>query len=82
MIGLASAPDNEIWEYAAQHNHIIVTKDVDFSEFGMIWGFPPQVLWIKRGNCSTNIIEMILRNNYDLIDGFSKNDLLGILTLY
>lgn len=82
VVGLASAPDDKVWNYAAQHGYSIVTKDVDFSDFGTIWGFPPQVIWIRRGNCSTSVIEMILRNNYDLIDGFSQNSSLGTLTLY
>jgi len=82
VVGLSSAPDDKVWEYADRHNYLIVTKDVDFSEFSMLWGFPPKVIWIRRGNCSTNIIEDILRNHHDIISEFSQNDSLGIITLY
>jgi predicted nuclease of predicted toxin-antitoxin system len=46
---------------------MIVTKDADFSEFGVVKGFPPKIIWIRRGNCSTSDIETILRENYWLI---------------
>ncbi|MEG4803108.1 DUF5615 family PIN-like protein [Microcoleus sp. ARI1-B5] len=28
-IGLATTPDREVWDYARQHDYIIVTKDAD-----------------------------------------------------
>jgi predicted nuclease of predicted toxin-antitoxin system len=28
-------------DYARQHDYLIVTKDVDFSEFSILRGFPP-----------------------------------------
>ena len=46
---LGTASDGEIWEYARQQDDVIVTKDVDFSEQGLLLGFPPKVIWIWRG---------------------------------
>ncbi|MFB2979897.1 DUF5615 family PIN-like protein [Microseira sp. BLCC-F43] len=50
-IGLPTAPDREVWEFARQYDYIIVTKDADFSELSLLLGFPPKVIWIRRGNC-------------------------------
>jgi predicted nuclease of predicted toxin-antitoxin system len=59
-VGLDRSLDKEVWNYARQHEYLIVTKDVEFSELSLIKGFPPKVIWIRRGNCSTHDIETIL----------------------
>lgn len=81
-LGLGDAMDIEIWEYARSHDYMIVTKDADFSEFGIIKGFPPKIIWIRRGNCSTKDIEIILRENYPAISHLSVDGETGILTLF
>ena len=81
-IGLGSALDREVWEYARQNDFMIVTKDADFSEMSLLLHFPPKIIWIRRGNCSTNDIESILRNNYGEVEALSQNDQIGILTLF
>lgn len=81
-LGLGDAMDIEIWEYARSHDYMIVTKDADFSEFGIIKGFPPKIIWIRRGNCSTKDIEIILRENYPAISQLSGDGETGILTLF
>ena len=82
LLGLGDAMDIEIWEYARVHDYMIVTKDADFSEFGIIRGFPPKIIWIRRGNCSTKDIEMILRENYPAVSQLSEDGETGILTLF
>jgi predicted nuclease of predicted toxin-antitoxin system len=81
-VGLGTAFDVEIWEYARQHDYIIVTKDVDFSELGLLRGFPPKVIWIRRGNCSTQEIEQLLRGNHDVAVALSDDPDTGILALF
>jgi predicted nuclease of predicted toxin-antitoxin system len=81
-LGLGDAMDIEIWEYAREHDYMIVTKDADFSEFGVIKGFPPKIIWIRRGNCSTQEIEMILRENFPAISALGEDPETGILTLF
>ena len=82
MLGMGSALDIEIWQYAHDHDYMIVTKDADFSEFGVVKGFPPKIIWIRRGNCSTQDIEAILRENYSAISALSEDSETGILTLF
>ncbi len=81
-LGMGNAMDSEIWQYAHDHDYVIVTKDADFSELGVVRGFPPKIIWIRRGNCSTQEIESILRENYDAIKTLSDDSETGILTLF
>jgi len=53
LLGMGNAMDIEIWQYAHDNDYMIVTKDADFSELGVVRGFPPKIIWIRRGNCST-----------------------------
>lgn len=82
LIGLAQADDHEVWEYANQNDFTVVTRDSDFSELSLLRGFPPKVIWIRRGNCSTNQIEEILRSHNQDIVQFNEDANLGVLALY
>lgn len=81
-VGLGQALDDEVWIYARDHDFVIVSKDSDFSEMSVLHGFPPKVVWIRRGNCSTNDIERILRQDFNLIESLVADTNLGILLLY
>ena len=81
-IGLSEADDRTVWEYARQHDCTIVTKDVDFGELLLLNGYPPKILWIRRGNCSTSDIERLLRDAIDAIGSLGDDPGAGILTLY
>ncbi|WP_413039172.1 DUF5615 family PIN-like protein [Roseofilum sp. Belize BBD 4] len=59
-LGLASVPDRKSWEYACRNNYLIVTKDTDCRELSILLGFPPKVIWIRPGNCSTGDLEQLL----------------------
>jgi len=45
--------DDVVWEYAAKHGFMIVSKDADFHQWSFVHGHPPKVVWIRHGNCST-----------------------------
>ena len=81
QLGLDTADDRTVWNYAEQNGYTIVTKDADFGEIVVLKGFPPKVIWIRRGNCSTRDIEAILRENHSSIVDFFESDSLGVLTL-
>lgn len=74
--------DRMIWDYALQNNYTIVTRDSDYSDISLVRGFPPKVIWIRCGNCSTSTIEGILRSKAIDIQAFSQARSLGILTLF
>lgn len=78
---LERAPDNVLWDFAKEHGFAIVTKDIDFSERSMLFGFPPKVIWFKRGNCSTTDMEHILRRHATEIRCFLGDDDTGIFVI-
>lgn len=53
LLGLDRADDQTVWEHARREEYLIVTKDADFGDLCMLFGFPPKVIWIRRGNCKT-----------------------------
>ena len=58
-----------IWEYAKENDFIILTKDSDFNDIAVMKGHPPKIIWIQRGNCSTDdIINLIIENHRTIID--------------
>ncbi|MGC1310533.1 MAG: DUF5615 family PIN-like protein [Phormidesmis sp.] len=81
-IGVGEESDRVVWQYAKQHNYLIVTKDSDFSELILLLGFPPKVIWIRRGNCSTDAVEEVLRDNEPAILELAAKENVGILTLF
>lgn len=82
QVGLAEALDRKVWEYAHITNMVLVSKDADFGELGTLLGFPPKVIWIRRGNCSTKDIEHLLRENRDAIDRLAEDDDHNVLALF
>lgn len=52
-LGMQSATDADIWQYARQRNRVIVTKDEDFPQLVDRYGSPPSVVWVRLGNCRT-----------------------------
>ena len=73
-VGLQSADDVAVWDYAAQQGLTIVSKDSDFRQRSFLFAHPPKVVWLRRGNCSTTEIETILRVHYDDIVAFESDE--------
>ena len=63
-VGLETGTDAEIWDYAHQNDYFIVSKDIDFRNRSLLHGYPPKVIWIRIGNCSTSVIEYTLRKHF------------------
>ena len=80
-IGLGTATDAELWDYARNNNYLIVSKDVDFSNRSAVHGHPPKVIWLRLGNCSTSTVEDSLRNHYPNIERFVKDSNRGLFVL-
>ncbi len=82
LLGLASASDQEIWEYAKKNDYVIVTQDSDFYERSLIYGFPPKVIWLRSGNVSSGHIERLLRKHAQSIKLFEADEVGGCLEIY
>ena len=80
-IGLERADDEAVWRHAREHGLAIVTKDADFAERSLAKGPPPRVVWIRRGNCSTQEIEALLRECRDEILAFEGDETAPFLSI-
>jgi predicted nuclease of predicted toxin-antitoxin system len=60
---LESADDEAVWSHALRQGLAIVSKDSDFHQRSLLYGHPPKLIWIRRGNCATETIASILRDH-------------------
>ncbi len=80
-IGLLGADDLRIWNYAAEHGFLIVSKDTDFYERSLVFGAPPKIIWLRIGNCSVNETIALLRSQYIVIRHFAEDQIATFLPL-
>jgi len=69
-LGLKSAPDPAVWAQAARGGYTIVSKDADFHHRSFLYGYPPRVIWIRLGNCSTKNVATLLLDRREEIEAF------------
>ncbi len=81
LVGLRDADDAVVWEFARNYGFIIVSKDSDFHQRSFGLGFPPKVIWIRRGNCPTTDIEKVFREHQASILEFCEDDIHAFLAL-
>jgi predicted nuclease of predicted toxin-antitoxin system len=79
--GLDRADDRDIWEFARENGYTLVTKDRDFGDLSPLRGFPPKVLWLRIGNCTTAQIEELIRRHHEAIEAFGADQEVGVLEL-
>jgi len=50
-VGLRMAEDEQIWNYAFEHQMVVITKDEDFPDRCLRSSITPVVVWLRIGNC-------------------------------
>lgn len=80
-MGLECATDIDVWSYARRDGFTIVTKDSNFNDLIVLRGYPPKIVWLRLGNCTTRQIESTLRNSQQVILEFLRSSDTGILEL-
>ena len=80
-LGLDCSSDDAIWNFAKANDFVIVTKDADFSDLVVVRGFPPKVLWLQLGNCTTAQVADVLRDNQPAVEAFGNDPAAGTLAL-
>ena len=80
-IGMDHASDGPVWDFAKANGFVIVSKDSDFHQRSFLYGHPPKVVWIRRGNCSTATIEAMLREHQNDLVEFAQNEQSSFLAL-
>lgn len=80
-VDLDAATDQEIWSYAGEHGHLIVSKDSDFRQLAFLHGPPPKAIWLRVGNASTATILQVILDHVEAIEAFSDSDDEALLVL-
>jgi predicted nuclease of predicted toxin-antitoxin system len=80
-VDLERADDSTVWKYAAEHGFTIISKDSDFHQRSLLFGYPPKVIWVRLGNCSTGDVEELLRRSSADIRRFQDDDEAAFLAL-
>jgi len=73
QLGLLGADDLRIWDYAAEHEFLLVSKDMDFYERSLVFGAPPKIIWLQIGNSTVNDTIVFLRSKYIVIRYFEED---------
>ena len=82
VVGLGRAPDSDVRAYALANGFTLVTKDADFSDLLFLRGFPPRVVWLRLGNCTTDEVERAIRLHADALRALHADPLRGLLELH
>ena len=78
---LGGAHDLDIWEAAAGGGFVLVTRDAAFHRLSVMRGWPPKVVWVRLGNCSTAEVENLLRSRNSEMAAFAADPTAGFLAL-
>lgn len=79
--GLEAASDTAVWKLAASEGFVIVSKDNDFHQRSFALGFPPKVVWLRLGNCSTSSVLDLLRERHADVVSFARDKVASFLAL-
>lgn len=77
-----ASADRSIWEYAKAQNYIIVTFDEDFKDLANLLSFPPKVILLRRKNCSTDLIAILLEGRLEEIAVFHNSGTEGLMEIF
>lgn len=80
-VGLARAADEALWAHARDAGFTIASKDSDFQNRGFVEGFPPKIVWLRVGNCSTAEIESLLKRHASDLERFECDQSSAVLIL-
>lgn len=79
--GLDTAFDSLVWKYAVEEGFVIVSKDTNFQQRVVLQGYPPKVVWVRLGNCSTGEVADLLRSRRADLVAFESDAVASFLVL-
>ena len=75
------ANDLTVWQYAAGHGLMVVSKDSDFRHLALLHGPPPKVIWLRVGNGPTAAVAALLSARLADVQAFAADSALALLVL-
>ncbi len=79
LLGFA---DEDVWEYARANGFTIVSKDSDFQQRGLLYGYPPKIVWIRIGNCTRQQLVQLIAAHEQAIHALEADPFETILVLW
>ncbi len=52
-LGLTNTDDAITWDFARANGFVIVSKDSDFHQRSLLYGYPPKFIYLRIGNSPT-----------------------------
>jgi predicted nuclease of predicted toxin-antitoxin system len=74
LLGLESAPDRAVWDYAKANNFVIVTSDADFEELSLVFGAPPHVVRLRGANLSKSRALALLTDHAESMRNYIEKE--------
>lgn len=74
--------DSDIWYWARLRGFTIATKNTDMVDLCVLRGAPPKVLWLRVGNCTTDLILDVIMRNQERIAAFEADPERVVLPLF
>lgn len=60
---MKGASDPDIWQYAQEHDYVVISKDEDFMRYRTDTDGKPRFIWVRTGNCKNReLIDTLLAN--------------------
>ena len=81
-LGLDRATDRDIFDFARERGYTVVTKDADFEDLALVLGSATKVVLIRRGNCSVEAVENLLRQHFAAILAHGEDQHARTLVLF
>ena len=69
-----SPSDSRVWDFAREHDLVIVSKDTDFSDRIITRAPPPRVVHLRFGNLRRNEYHALLARRWPQIESLLKTN--------
>ncbi len=80
-LGLMSADDATIADWAVANGAVVVTRDSDFNDMAFTRGKPRKVVWLRLGNSTTEVLLLALRRHAAEIRRFAGSEDAVVLSI-
>jgi len=81
-LAIPASDQSKFGSWARTNEYYIVTNDEDFSNLLILRGFPPKIIFIRRGNQTTEQVAALLVASRNEIESLDKSEHHGLLEIY
>jgi len=82
LLDLDLADDKTLWQYAKDHDFVLVTLDSDFQDLATLYGAPPKIIWLKCGDRPRWYVASLLLQHRERVESFGNDPASAVLEVY